>query len=178
MMTSTLQLTVGNKASHGLITTGWLKYNNQPGYCVHTSQNIQSPIARFFLVCYSAPIKKVKDRKEAVLLGPNRDKMEIVSVDLVHSCERNTKRKRNYLTKEIQNVSDVLKVYQPAKYGNTRQFKEMTKAATEVTIKNSHAYVAICGKTNKTCAIEINSRFVRRPSQSVNARKNFFCIKK
>jgi hypothetical protein len=63
-MTSTLQLTVGNKASHGVVITAeWLKYNNCTEYCVHTSQNIQFPLARFFLVCYSLTTK-VKDRKD------------------------------------------------------------------------------------------------------------------
>jgi hypothetical protein len=125
-MSSTAQLIVGLKASYKDIYGGWLKQNNNCGYCVHMSQNTKCPKARFFSVCYTAPVKlkhwkELKGCKAHIkAVGDSRKSMEVISVNLTHTCTRSShnKRKRNYLTRHIQNVSDVVSVYQPARGGS------------------------------------------------------------
>jgi hypothetical protein len=80
--------------------------------------------------------------------------MSIVSVNLNHCCgsSDDNKRKRNYQTKDICAVSNVLQVYEPAMAGNARQFAKMTKSATGVSIKTGQAHLAV--KSSASNSIE------------------------
>jgi hypothetical protein len=153
-MASTLQLSVGVKASHSTIVSQWLKFNNNSGHYVHTSQNIKSPQARFFSVCFTAPTK-LKERKDfqgckahIKAVGPNQESMEIISLDLTHTCEKAMSRKRNYKRKTIELLSDVPKFYIPAAAGSTKQYAKMIKTSTGVTMKTAQAFKAVRSKSH------------------------------
>ena len=138
-MTSTFQLALQARGKHSELVGAWLKYNNDVGYSVHTSQNAKSPQARYFSVCYSSPTKlkeRSHDHCQAHLkaVGDTRDSMEIISLDLNHTCCRTVKRKRQYKTSEIANVSETIDHYQPARAGSAKQFVNMTKASTGVSL--------------------------------------------
>ena len=131
-MTSTNQLAVGVRLSRTELKAKWFKFNHDSGYDTQIVQNISKPKARYLSICYSAPKKGWKKAYESCrahiwAVGDTSDEMEITSIDLTHSCGRNdkNKRKRNYRTKEICNVSDILSVYEPAKGGNAKQFAKM-----------------------------------------------------
>jgi hypothetical protein len=77
-------------------------------------------------VCISAPLVKWKSsstcRAHVKAIGMSRDDMTVTGVELVHTCGENAlKRKRNYCTKDIADVSEVVDLYQPttSKAGNT-----------------------------------------------------------
>jgi hypothetical protein len=168
-MTSTHLLAVGMKMSHVDISSAWLKYNNNAGYSVHLSQNTAAPKARYLSVCYSAPTK-LKERKDwhgcqahVHAVGNTRETMEILSLDLNHTCSRNIKGKRNYLTKEIAQTSQVVQIYQPAPAGSTKQFQKMTKIATGVTLKKGQAHNAVTTKKHDSLEAQI-AQYMLLPS--------------
>ena len=152
-MSSSIQLAAGSVWKLTDLKAKWLKYNSDSGYEVHVSQNIVKPRARYFSVCYSAPRtgwKKMETGCRAHLKalgheGQETEYVEITSVDLTHTCGGEHKRKRNYRTKDISNVSDVLELYQPtsSRSGNAKQFQAMTKAATGMNIKSGQANLAV-----------------------------------
>jgi hypothetical protein len=78
--------------------------------------------------------------------------MEIISINLNHTCSKDgNKRKQNYLTRDIISVmSNVLDVYYPADSGNTKQFIQITKAATGLTLKTGQANNVVQSKINDT----------------------------
>jgi MULE transposase domain len=149
-MTSTIQLSVGAKISKTNLKATWLKFNHDSGYDVKVVQNIETPKCRYFSVCYSAPKTGWKSATDACrahvkAVGDNEAEMSITSLNLSHTCGRDddNKRKRNYRTRDICSVSNVLQVYQPAKSGNAKQFAKMTKTATGVSLKHGQANLAI-----------------------------------
>jgi hypothetical protein len=74
--------------------------------------------------------------------------LSISSLNFTHTCERNgeNKQKQNYQTKDICEVSNVLKVYQPAQAG---QFATMmAKKATNVSMKNGQSQLAVKAQTH------------------------------
>jgi hypothetical protein len=64
---------------------------------------------------------------------------------------------RNYLTRDIWEVSNIIDVYQPtsSRTGNAKQFQAMTKSATGVDIKNGQASLAVSGKCSDTIEAQI-----------------------
>ena len=50
-----IQLAVGAKYSLPALKAKWMSYNNNGGFQVQVSQNVASPTARYFSVCYTAP---------------------------------------------------------------------------------------------------------------------------
>jgi hypothetical protein len=148
----------------------WLKYNHDSGYDIKIVQNIERPKARYFSICYSAPktgwkkaVSESNDicRAHVKAIGNTQEEMEITSIDLTHTCGRDdkNKRKRNYLTWDICTVSNVLSVYQPAKGGNSKQFQQITKSATGVTLKTGHANLAVKSKSDDTIEAQLGQYF-------------------
>ena len=116
-MASTHQLLVGSSGTLSQIKAQCLKYNHDSSRHVKVSQNIASPKARYFSICYTAPTTGWEDaqccRAHLKAIGQSRDEMEVVSVDLVHTCSNTVHHKRNYRMADISTVSNVLEVYQP-----------------------------------------------------------------
>ena len=119
-MASSQQLAVGVNGTLSNLKSRWLKFNHDSGYQVQVSQNIIKPRARYFSVCYNAPRTGWKNaqccRAHMKLLGGNQDEMTVTSLDLMHTCPVGTdatRRKRNYLTRDLADVSDVLSLYHP-----------------------------------------------------------------
>jgi hypothetical protein len=155
-MTSTMQLAVGQQGSYKDIFAAWLKYNNSLCYLIKTSQNTSKPQARYLSVCYTAPVK-LKDRIDFTgctahikAIGSSHKEMTITSLVCNHTCDRQSQRKRNYLTRQIENLSDIISVYQPAKSGNTKQFIQMAKAATGLSLKSGQASNIVHKKCHDT----------------------------
>ena len=145
-----LQLVAGSKCSLSTLKSKWLAYNNNGGFQVQVSQNVASPKARYFSVCFTAPKTGWKSCGEDVCkahvkaVGSNQEDMTIESVNLTHTCgnigDRAT-RKRNYCTRDILECSDIMEIYQPTTTGgNTKQFMSMTKAATGSEERTSGTY--------------------------------------
>jgi hypothetical protein len=165
-MTSTSQLSVGALLSKTNLKSAWLKFNHDSGYDVKVVQNTTSPKAQYFSVCYSAPTTGWKHsttgcRAHVKAIGSTEQEMSITSINLTHSCGRDdgNKRKRNYLTRDICTVSDVLKVYAPAKGGNTKQFVKMTKTATGLDLKTGQANLAVKGSAHDTIQAHMGQYF-------------------
>jgi hypothetical protein len=91
--------------------------------------------------------------------------MEIVSLNLTHTCtkDQENKRKRNYLTKDIKNLSTVMEAYVPAQGGNTKQVQAMTKVSTGVTLKTGQASTFVRGKIHDSIEAQIG-QFMFLPS--------------
>ena len=161
-MTSIHQLTAGYKGSLSSIKASWLKFNNNSGHAVQVSQNIAKPKARYLSVCYSSS-KTGWDKADGCqahlrAIGDSRNDMTVVSCDLVHTCDvSKVHRKRNYRRKDISEVSNVLEYYRPTgnKEGNTKQFVQMTKTATGMTVKTGQANLAIRSKCNDSIEVQI-----------------------
>ena len=127
------------------------------------SQNVRTPKARYVSVCYTAPKTGWKEdclccKAHFKAIGDTRDNMTVVSFDPNHTCgTSDTRRKRNYLTRDIAEVSDVLGLYEltSTKHGNTRQFIRMTKASTGVTLKAGQAALAIRSRSHDTVEAHI-----------------------
>ena len=153
---SNLQLAVGSTGSLSWLKSRWLKLNHESGYQVQVSQNIAKPKARYFSVCFSSPKTGWKldgDHCKAHVRasGENQDIMKITSIDINHTCGVDQRRrKRNYLTRDIADVSDLVGIYEPttSKEGNTKQFIQMTKKATGMSLKKGQATLAIRQKCN------------------------------
>jgi MULE transposase domain len=164
-MTSTIQLSVGARLSKSALQANWLKYNHDSGYDVKIVQNIERPKHRLFSVCYSAPKTGWKAatntcRAHVKAIGDCGNDMHITSVNLTHTCSREeNKRKRNYRTRDICTVSDVLSVYEPAKGGNAKQFARMTKSATGVSMKTGQANLAVKSCSHDTIQAHIGQYF-------------------
>jgi Transposase, Mutator family len=165
-MTSTSQLFLGSKLSKSSLKACWLKYNHDSGYDIKFVSNTQRPKSRYFSVCYTVPKTGWKGnttlcRAHVKAVGTNDDLLNITSIDLMHTYERSVDnmRKRNYLTRDICEVSDVLKVYQPAKAGNAKQFAKITKTATGVPMKNRHANLAVKSSSHDTIEAQIGQYF-------------------
>lgn len=153
-MSSAVQLRVGLEMSHKDLNVQWLKFNDNAGNSVKMSQNTQKPQARFFSVCCTSPVS-LKARKDwsgctahIKAIGPNQDEMKIVSVIGTHSCSRECKRKRNCLSRQIKNVSDILEVCKPAKSGNVKQCIQMTRRSTGLSLKFGQAASAVQKKAH------------------------------
>jgi hypothetical protein len=154
-MTSTSQLAIGLRINKGNLKAAWLKYNHDTGYDIQVVQNMETPKSRYFSVCYSAPKTGWKKatgtcRAHVIAVGETSDDLSISSLNLTHTCERDgeNRRKRNYRTKDICEVSNVLKVYQPALAGNSKQFATMAKRATGVSMKNGQSHLAVKAHSN------------------------------
>ena len=109
-MASTQQLAVGYTATWSVIKSKWLKVNHDRGYEVQVSQNIAKPKARYFSVCFTAPKMGWTNaeccKAHVKAMGDDRSTMSIVSVDTNHTCGmEGIRRKRNYLTHDIADVS-------------------------------------------------------------------------
>ena len=126
-MSTTNQLALGVKLSHSELKSRWIKHNHFSGHSVLISQNMQRPKARFFSICSNAPVTGWKTalttcRAHIRAVGDTRDSMEVVSLELNHTCNRECSgRKRNYFTRDITELSNVLDVYEPATAGNAKQ---------------------------------------------------------
>lgn len=157
----TMMLSPGAVGTLSEIRGAWLQHNNSSGFSVHVSMNHVKPKARFLSVCCSTPRvgwnKATGCRAHVRAVGNTRESMTITSVDLVHTCGNGPKRKRNYLTRDISEVSPVLELYQPttSKAGNAQQFASMAKTATGVSVKNGQASLAIRAKSNNTIEAQI-----------------------
>ena len=136
-MASTHQLAVGVKGKLPELKSRWLKFNHDNGYQVKVSQNVSGPKARYFSMCYSAPTTGWKNcdsgcRAHIKAVEDTREDMTITSLNVQHTCSSaDSRRKRNYRTSDIQEVSGVLQIYQPTTSGdgNAKQFMAMTKSA-------------------------------------------------
>ena len=164
IMSSSVTLALSAKGSPSDLRGKWLKHNNNTGFEVHTSQNQKKPKARFFSVCFAAPCagwKKASGcRAHIKAVGDSTEEMTIESLDLVHICGAmvgRVRRKRNYLTKDISEVSTVLDLHEPTatKAGNTKQFIAMTKSAPGVTVKTGQAALAVRNKSNNSIEAQI-----------------------
>ena len=157
------QLAVGITGKLSWLKSRWLKLNHDSGYEVHVSQNIEKPKSRYFSVCYSAPRTGWKDtgdhcKAHIKAVGKNRDEMTITDIDTNHTCGVNhSRRKRNYLTRDIADVSNLLGIYEPTatKEGNAKQYIQMTKRATGVSLKKGQANLAIRSKCNDSIEAHI-----------------------
>ena len=163
-MTSTNQLYIGAKISKTNLKACWLKYNHDSGYDVKIVQNIDQPKSRYFSVCYSAPKTGWKSatstcRAHVKAIGDTAEELSITSIDMSHSCVQDNKRKRNYWTRDISSVSDILAVYQPAKSGNAKQFAQITKTATGVSMKNGQANLAVKASSHDTIEVHMGQYF-------------------
>ena len=166
-MTSTSQLHLGAKFTKTNLKAAWLKYNHDSGHDVKVVQNIERPKSRYFSVCYSASTTGWKKdttgcRAHVKAVGDVGQELSIISLNLEHTCslgDGNNKRKRNYLTQDICTVSDVLKVYEPAKAGNAKQFANMTKTATGVSLKTGQAILAVKSCSHDTIEAHMGQYF-------------------
>ena len=167
-MASSIQLTLGSSGSLSAIKSQWLKHNQSTGFQVQVSQNVEKPKARHFSVCHSAPKTGWKSavgcRAHVKAVGTSREEMKITSCDLVHTCVaigNNVQRKRNYLTRDISEVSEVVDLCQPTttKEGDTKQFISMTKAATGISVKNGQANLAVRSKSHNTIEAQMGQHF-------------------
>jgi hypothetical protein len=155
------------KISKSNLKASWLKYNHDSGFDVKVVQNTERPKSRFFSVCYSAPKTGWKEavnscRAHVKAIGPNGNDMSITSINPSHTCRReevDNKRKRNYLTRDISTVCNVLGIYQPAKGGNAKQFAKMTKSAAGVSLKNGQANLAVKSCSHNTVQAHIGQYF-------------------
>lgn len=145
------------------IKTKWFKYNHDSGHQVQVSQNIEKPKARYFSICFSAPKTGWKDadgccKAHIKAVGTSRDVMTVISLDCVHTCGGDSiRRKRNYLTRDLMEVSDALALYQPTttKEGNTKQYQTMAISSTGVAMKKGQAHLAVRSKSSSTIDAQI-----------------------
>jgi SWIM zinc finger len=163
-MTSTQLLALGSKLRLEDVKAHWLKFNNDAGTQFKVSQSTIKPKARYFSVCFTAPKVGWKHftgcKAHVKAIGDSPDSMEIVSVDLTHSCGCDApKRKRNYLTRDIATISEVVDIWEPAKAGNAKQFMNMTHKATGVQIKKGQANKAVRMKSYDTIEAHIGQYF-------------------
>ena len=162
-----LQLVVGSKWKLAELKGKWLSHNNNGGFQVQVSQNVATPKARYFGVCYTAPKTGWKSSGEDVCkahikaIGPSRDEMTITSVNLTHICGTDkASRKRNYCTRDVADVSDVLEMYQPTTGGgNTKQFMTMAKTATGFSVKKGQAARAVKSRSQDSVQAHIGQFF-------------------
>jgi hypothetical protein len=61
-------------------------------------------------------------RAHVKAVGDSPDEIYITSMDLTHTCNQEKQRKRNYFTHDITNMSNAIKVWEPASSGNAKQF--------------------------------------------------------
>ena len=147
-MTSTAQLKVGYVVPFDEARKFWIKHNQEVGRDFKTLQNTSRNGHRYLSVCYTAPEKGWKKcvtgcRAHIHVIGKTEDKCEITSMDLQHTCDQTTnKRKRNYQVKDIALVSEAVNLYQPtsSRDGNARQLTDITKVSTGFTLGRSQAY--------------------------------------
>jgi hypothetical protein len=165
-MSSTQMLAIGSKLQLDEVKAHWLKYNNDAGAQFQVSQSTIKPKARYYSVCYTAPKVgwKNKDdgcRAHVKAIGDSPESMEIISVNLTHTCSREDvpKRRRNYLTRDIATVSEVVQIWEPAKAGNAKQFISTTQKATGVKIKKGQANNAVRAKTYDTVEAHMGQYF-------------------
>lgn len=164
-MSSTFQLAVGARGTLRDLKAAWIKKNNDTGFHVKVSQSMLKPKSRYFSVCFSAPASKWKEtegcRAHVKAVGDSPDDMAITSVNTIHTCGTLSGRKRNYLTRDIANVSNVLELYQPtaSRSGNAAQFMTITQAATGISMKKGQACLAIREKCNDTIEAQIGQYF-------------------
>ncbi|CAB9521315.1 hypothetical protein SEMRO_1184_G250140.1 [Seminavis robusta] len=161
-------LAVGYKGGLSAIKSQWLKCNNDSGYQVHVSQNIEKPKARYFSVCFTAPKTKWKTsdccKAHVKAVGDNREDMTITSYNPVHTCSRtesSIRRKRNYLSKDIVPLSDALSLYVPTgkREGNTKQYQTIASNATGISIKTGQASLAVRSMSSTTLEAQIGQYF-------------------
>ena len=149
-MTSTaqLKLKVGHKCHVEEAKAFWLRHNQICGRDHKTVQNTNRNGCQFFSICYSVTAKGWKKatsgcRAHIHLIGKSEDNCEIVSMDLQHTCDDTSlKRKQNYQLKDIALLSEAVEMYQPTsnKDGNARQLKEIIKASTGFNVGRGQAY--------------------------------------
>jgi hypothetical protein len=88
--------------------------------------------------------------------GPSRDDMEIVSVCTVHTWSRDEcQQKRNYHMSHLKKMSDAVALYAPARAGNAKQFQQIAKASTSVTVKTGQAAKAVNEKSHNSIEAQI-----------------------
>ena len=186
-MSSTTQLAAGYSGKLSVLKSSWLKFNHDTGYQVQVSHNIEKPKARYFSICFTANKTGWKTSQEGCrahlkAIGNNRDNMTITSIDMNHTCGASReRRKRNYRTKDIADVSECLGLYEPTrkKEGNAKQFIQITKKATGVTMKKGQAALAIRSKSNETIEAQIG-QYMLIPSllkayESADPNGTFLC---
>ena len=101
-------------------------------------------------------------------VGNSRSEITIVSLDTNHTCGmEGVRRKRNYLTRDISDVSNLLGIYEPTstKEGNAKQFIQMTKKATGASIKKGQANLAVRSSSNDSIEAQIG-QYMLIPSLS------------
>jgi Transposase, Mutator family len=165
-MASTLLLATGQKVRMDVLKSHWLKFNIDSGNHVHTSQSMVKPKARYFSVCYSAPVKGWKNatntcRAHIKACGNSPEHMVITSIDLNHTCDPNTeeRRRQNYRTRDISNLSEAVALWEPAKSGNAKQFSRITKTSTGVDMKTGQASRAVRKKSFDSTEVHLAHYF-------------------
>lgn len=164
-MVSTHQPAVGVSVTLKQLKVQWLTHHNDCGRGFEVSQCTTKLKARCFSVCVSAPTTGWKDatrcRAHAKVIGDDVDSVTIHSVNLMHTCSHSASRKRNYLTRDIAEVSDALSLHKPTatKEGNTKQCIKMVKASTGVTLKKGQALLAVRKQCNETLEAQIGQCF-------------------
>ena len=155
-MSSSAQLWVGTKLGKAQIKAQWLKLNNNSGHQVHVSQNTKKPKARYFSVCITAE-RQCDAHVKAI--GDNEENMEITSIQTTHNCQSDNskRRKQNYSTRDIAEISNVLSIYEPTckREGNAKQFVTMTKTATGMDIKSGQASLVVRTKSHDTIEAQL-----------------------
>lgn len=165
-MSSTHQLSIGQKLRLPELKAAWLKFNQNSGNEVQVVQNKKGPPAHYLNVCVAAPKvgwKKATDtcRAHIEAKGPSRDLLTIASVDLNHTCDRanDRKRKRQHHTKDIACRSDFLDLCVPAKGGNAKQIIEMTKKSAGITMKTGQAHSVVKEMSNTAVEAQLGQFF-------------------
>jgi hypothetical protein len=165
-MSSTALLSFGQKVTHESVKSQWLKFNVEGGFDVHTSQSMLKPKARFFSVCYNAPVKGWKSamdtcRAHVKAVGDSPDDMYITSVDLTHTCSPtgDNHRKRNYFTRDISKLSEAIRVWELAKAGSSKQFAKIAKTSTGVNVKRGQAANAVKDRAHDQVEVHFGQFF-------------------
>ena len=168
-MSSTQLLAIGNRGSLNQIKASWLKFNNENGYQFHIAYNIkpnERRKERFHAVCYTAPRVKWEEcngcKAHIKAIGDTREDMTITELNMTHTCGREqSSRKRNYRMADIVCASDVLELYEPTqkREGNAKQFIQMTKKVTGVTVKTGQAQLAVKGKRHDSLEAQMGQYF-------------------
>jgi hypothetical protein len=90
----TMRLAVGEIGGLSDLKATWLKYNHDNGNAVQVCWNVKEAKgnkARYFSICVGAPKKQWSANSDCCkahlrAVGTDQDNMEIVSMQLVHTC--------------------------------------------------------------------------------------------
>ena len=164
-MASSHLLKVGFIAEADVVQGLWLRHNLVVNKGIQKVQNITGKDGkpyRYHSVCHMAPVKGWSKaagcRAHLKYVGSTKDKCEITSVDLEHTCcMSDNKRKRNYGTKDLAKMSEAIALCEPttSRKGNANQFINLTKAATGLPMKKGQAYKAVHKASNDTLEAQL-----------------------